>query len=105
MVAGGIAFRFDAPIWFDKPGNTVEEEEEAFGLKSSIHPDKLLSSFTVTEFTIASGEAVMASISFAAKEVHPLWIQGFDSFSYWIGYDFDQEKPHSKGRQLLQAAQ
>ncbi len=44
MVESHIASKFDAPAWFDKSGNIVEEENEAFGWKSSYfvdRPDKL----------------------------------------------------------------
>ncbi len=37
--------KFDAPAWIDKSGNIVEEENEAFRLKSSFYldrPDMLL---------------------------------------------------------------
>jgi hypothetical protein len=121
MVESGIASKFDAPAWFDKSGNIIEEEDEAFGLKSSyylVHPDdkllfvdevgsnasqandgkirgeKLLcisggrpqerakdAHFTMLGYTTASGEAVMCSIIFAAKELDPLWIQGLDPFA------------------------
>jgi hypothetical protein len=108
-----IASKFDTPARFDKSGNIVEEENEAFGLKSSYfldRPEKLIfvdevgsntsqandgniggekllcisggrpqerantkgAHFTVLGFTTASGELIMCSIIFAAKELDPL---------------------------------
>ncbi len=45
MVEAGIASKLDTPTWFDKSGNIVEEEGDAFGLQSKyilLRPDKLL---------------------------------------------------------------
>ena len=45
LVETGIATKLDTAQWFDKQGNIVESEEEAFGRKSQyflLHPEKMI---------------------------------------------------------------
>ena len=43
--------------------------------------------FTILGFTATSGEPVMCTIIFAAKELDPAWVLGLDPFSPWVGDD------------------
>jgi hypothetical protein len=40
MVLGGIASKLDTPVWFDKRGNIMEQEMDAFGLASKYYLQK-----------------------------------------------------------------
>ncbi len=61
MVEAGIASKLDTPTWFDKSGNIVEEEGDAFGLQSKyilLRPDLLL---FVDEVGSNTTQAMMAT--------------------------------------------
>lgn len=45
MVEGGVASKWEEPIWLNETGSIANEEKDAFGLKSPyilLHPKKLL---------------------------------------------------------------
>ena len=82
------------PTWFNKTGNIVEAEEEAFVLKSKyfhLYPEKLLFVDEVG-FTAANGEPVMCAVIFAVKEFEPMMVQGLDPFATWEGDELEIER-------------
>ena len=45
MVKCGVASKLDEEVWFNKACNIVEQEKDAFGLKSQyflLHPNKVI---------------------------------------------------------------
>jgi hypothetical protein len=52
--------------------------------------------FTMLGFTMASGEAVMCCIIFAASQLDSLWAQGFNPLATWEGKEFDMEEKTSE---------
>ncbi len=73
MVAGGIASKFDTPTWFDKSGDIVEGEKEAFGSKSHfclMHPNKLLIVDEVRNNTRQANDGNVGKRAAAMKRKH-----------------------------------